>query len=215
MSTSIQPVTRGCIVLITAADDREKAVDLDDWREVQATLDGDDEAYARLVDRYQNAVASLMWRFTRSREAHEELVQRVFVEAYFSLEGYRGEGAFIAWLRTIGTRAGYRWWKDRDRHGGSDRRPLEIAIERVSRREEDAVGPEEAAELIHRLLERLAPRERLVLTLFYLEESSMREIGRHLDCSEDAAKMRVYRAREKLRRIVEKENLEEELGWNP
>jgi RNA polymerase sigma-70 factor (ECF subfamily) len=199
---------------MAAAENAEKAVDLDDWREVQATLDGDDEAYARLVDRYQNAVASLMWRFTRSREAHEELVQRAFVEAYFSLEGFRGEGSFIAWLRTIGTRVGYRWWRQRDRYCGSDRRPLDIAIERVSQQEEYAVGPEEAAELIHRLLECLDAPERLVLTLFYLEESSMREIGRHLDCSEDAAKMRVHRAREKLRRIVEKENLEEELGWN-
>jgi RNA polymerase sigma-70 factor (ECF subfamily) len=192
----------------------EQTVDLEDWREVQATLDGDDEAYARLVDRYQNAVGSLMWRFTRSREAHEELVQQVFVEAYFSLDGFRGDGAFIAWLRTIATRVGYRWWKQRDRHGGKDRRSLEIAIERVSQRKDDPVGPEEAAELIHRLLERLAPRERLVLTLFYLEDCSMQEIGRHLDCSEDAAKMRVHRAREKLRGIVERENLEEELKWN-
>lgn len=203
------------VVLMVAQDTRDGAVDLDDWREVQATLDGDDDAYARLVDRYQNAVASLMWRFTRSREAHEELVQRVFVEAYFSLDSFRGDGSFLAWLRTIGTRVGYGWWRERDRQPGESRRPLEIVLERVSQRGGDDIDPKEAAEIIHRLLERLGAEDRLVLTLYYLEESSMKEIGRHLGCSEDGAKMRVHRARKKLRGIVERENLLEEMEWNP
>lgn len=212
------PVFSGLLTLVLCLmtdGDSEGLVDVDDWADVQAALGGDDSAYGRLVERYQNAIGALMWKFTRRRERQEELVQRTFVEAYFSLDSYRGEGSFLAWLRTIGTRVGYKFWKERDRKPGEERESLEKAIEDVSSRQNDDITPEQAAELLHRLLGHLEVEERLVLTLFYLEDRSMSEIGHHLECSEGAAKMRVHRAREKLRDVVQNENLAEEIEWNP
>lgn len=86
-----------------------------DWADVQASLGGDHDAYARLVRRYQQTIGVTMWRFTRQRQLWEELVHDVFVEAYLGLNGYRGRAPFSHWLRRIATRVGYRFWKRRRR----------------------------------------------------------------------------------------------------
>ncbi len=56
-----------------------------------------------------------MTRFTRDERMLEELVHDVFVEAYFSLDGYRGDAPFEHWLQRIATRVGYRYWTRRGR----------------------------------------------------------------------------------------------------
>src|SRR3972149_5422246 len=64
-----------------------------DWSDVAASLRGDDEAYGRLVRRYERPITGLLWRFTRDPNQCEELVQQVFVEAYFSLKTSLGDAA--------------------------------------------------------------------------------------------------------------------------
>jgi len=54
------------------------AVDLEDIRQ---SRQGDPEAYRRLIERYQRQIGQILWRFSRDRRIHEELVQDVFVEA--------------------------------------------------------------------------------------------------------------------------------------
>ncbi|MBN2310587.1 MAG: hypothetical protein JXR94_16560, partial [Candidatus Hydrogenedentes bacterium] len=58
-----------------------------DRRDIVATLDGDEQGYARIVKRYQAQIASQMWRFTRDPNVLDELVQEAFVEVYVSLSG--------------------------------------------------------------------------------------------------------------------------------
>ena len=60
-------------------------MDQNDQNDIQASLNGDEQAFARLVRKYEQQVADLMWRFTRDRQQLAELVQDVFVEVYFSL----------------------------------------------------------------------------------------------------------------------------------
>src|SRR5512146_2070442 len=81
------------------------ASDVDD---IRLARQGDSDAYRRLVERHQNQVARILWRFSRDRLVHEELVQDVFVEAYMSLGGYNGKAPFDHWLACIATRVGYR-----------------------------------------------------------------------------------------------------------
>ena len=76
-----------------------------------------EQAYARLVRRYQSEIADQMWRFSRQVSVAEELVQEVFVEAYFSLAKFRGQSPLLHWLRRIATRVGYRYWKHEARRG--------------------------------------------------------------------------------------------------
>jgi len=84
-----------------------------DWEDIAATLDGDEDAYQRLVGRYQPQMGRYLWRYAHNAADWEILVQDVFVEGYFSLSRFRGDGPFEAWLRRIATRVGYRYWKQR------------------------------------------------------------------------------------------------------
>lgn len=181
----------------------------DDRSDIRAALDGDDAGFRRLVERYEKPIARLMWRFARDRAQCEELTQDVFVEAYFSLRTFRGDAPFLHWLRRIGTRVGYRFWKQQDR----ERETVQLDDVGPAAAASNPVEPKAAAEIVDRLLSLLDPDDRLVLTLEYLEGCSMQEIAEQTGWTEDAAKMRAYRARGRLRRIAERKNLLEVLGW--
>lgn len=179
-------------------------VDPLDWADVQASQGGDQEAYARLVRRHQQTIAAYMWRFTRQRFTWEELVHDVFVEAYLGLRGYQGRAPFLHWLRRIATRVGYRYWKSRRRLQGREV-PLDDAAAAAVARDDGADASRQAAEVVHGLLARLAPRDRLVMTLMYLEQCTIAEIAQRTGWSESLVKVQAFRARRRLRRICEQE----------
>ena len=177
-------------------------VDADaDAEDIRRSLTGDGEAYARLVRRYQQPIARSMWRFTRDERCAEELVQDVFVEAYLSLRTFRGEAPFLHWLRAIATRVGYREWKRR----GRERQRLLYSPEALEQAVAGDAGlpPEQAGELLHGLLAQLPARDRLVLHLMYLEECTVAEAARLTGWSESMVKVQSFRARRKLRRLLE------------
>lgn len=187
-------------------------MDHSDQPDIQASLAGDEKAFARLVERYEQQVAGLMWRFTRDRGQLAELVQDVFVEVYFSLPRYRGRAPLLHWIRKIATRVGYRFWKARDQR----RDVASIHDYDLPSRPAEAseLAPADAAELLDRLLGKLAPPERLVLTLQYLEGLSAEEIAGRMGWTKAMVKMRAYRARKKLRQIASRDKTFEDLTWN-
>ena len=148
-----------------------------------------------------------MWRFTHDRTELEELVHDVFVEAYMALGGYKGRGPFAHWLHRIATRVGYRFWKRRKRQARtpcpcSDWEPPSLS------------GPapleaEEAHKLLHGLLDRLPPRDRLVLTLMYLEDMPVAKVAEHTGWSVTMVKVQAHRARKKLRALLDSSGLSE------
>ncbi len=170
-------------------------------RNIRASLDGDGEAYARIVRKYQDEITGRMWRFTRDRGLLEELVSDVFVEAYKSLGGYRGSGPFAHWLHRIATRVGYRFWRKNRR-----RAAREINLEDwqgIAAGGADGMAASEAAELVHDLLSQIPPRDRLVLTLMYLEQLPVARIAAYTGWSETMVKVQAYRARKKLRKVLQ------------
>ena len=179
----------------------------EDRRDIRACLDGDASAYERIVIRYEPRVAGQMWRFARDPATQEELTQEVFVEVYFSLSRFRGDAPLLHWIRRIATRVGYRYWKRRDRE--PDLAPLTDAHGATA--DEDDLDPQWAAEVLHGLLGRLKPADRLVMTLMYLDGLAVKEIARRTGWTQAMVKMRAYRARKKLRKIAESETLLEEL----
>jgi len=151
-----------------------------------------------------------MWRFSRDPGVCEELVQEVFVEAYLSLSSYRAEAPFLHWLRRIGSRVGYRFWKQQAKTKSTV--PL-ADFDAVEAEDDDTIDPSVAAEVLHSLLARLPSADRLVLTMMYFEQCSTRDIAEQMGWSRATVKMRAFRARRKLKAIAERENLLEKLGW--
>lgn len=173
-----------------------RTADLDD---IQNSREGDPDAYRRLIERHQPAIGKLMWRFTRDRTEHEELVQQAFVEAYLSLAGFGGKAPFAHWLARIATRVGYRYWS-RTRHCKTvslQDREWELLSQPTSK----GIDSEQAAELVHRLLGQLPPRDRLVLTLRYLEQCDVAQAAYRIGWSEMRVRVQTHRAIAKLKKL--------------
>jgi RNA polymerase sigma-70 factor (ECF subfamily) len=177
------------------------ARELADGRDVAAALSGDGGAFARLVERHQDAIARHLYRFTRDRAVHEELVQDVFVEAWQSLRGWRADAPLRHWLRRIATRVGYRFWTARTRRREAERPADDELLARLAAAPDD-IAPREAAELAHALLAKLPPRDRLVLTLVYLDGCSVRQAAELTGWSQTMVKVQAHRARKRLAALL-------------
>ncbi|MCC7493549.1 MAG: RNA polymerase sigma factor [Fimbriimonadaceae bacterium] len=169
-----------------------------DQRDVPLAQGGDPDAFERLVRRHQGAVGRLLWRFTRVREDHEELLQETFVTVWQRLAQYDGRGRFGNWVRQVAVRQGYDHWRRQGRQPVDYRDDLEELAGASL-----AAGPDQtvaAADLVHRLLSQLNPRDRLVITLLHLEGCSVAEAAALTGWSQTMVKVQAHRARAKLRR---------------
>lgn len=184
-----------------------------DWLDVTASVQGDQDAYERLVRRYERQITGLLWRFTRDAVQCEELVQQVFVEAYFSLKTYRGDAPLLHWLRRIATRTGYRFWREKAKEPQELPLPDFDIMEQIEAEQEDSIDPSEAAAVLHALLARLPADDRLVLTLLYFDRCGTQEIAERMGWSRAKVKTQALRARRKMKEIAEREHLLEKLGW--
>jgi RNA polymerase sigma-70 factor, ECF subfamily len=165
-------------------------MDAADARDIKLSREGDGSAYERLVRRHQQAVARRMAKFTTDRRQLEELTQDVFVEAFFALRSYRGAAPFEHWLMGIATRVGYHFWKQRDRE--RRREPLP----------EIPVSVPAADDSVAAVLAKLPARDRIVVTLLYLEERSVAEAAAILGWTQTMVKVQAFRARGKLRKLM-------------
>lgn len=175
----------------------------DDAGDVADALAGDEEAYCRLVLRHQRDIAAQMRRFSRDPAVAEELVHEVFVEAYLSLRSYRATAPWLHWLRRIAVRLGYRHWAKR-----RARRPeVALSAEDWARLRGASPAPAEAADaadLVYALLAQLAPSDRLVLTLLYLDGCTMAEAAARAGWTVVGTKVRAFRARGRLKALLER-----------
>lgn len=165
---------------------------------VDAALAGNPEAFEQIVTRFQSTIADQMHRFSRDRSVIEELVHEVFVEAWISRTSFRSQSPFIHWLRKIAVRVGYRYWKKRSRDAAVSELP--DAGQLISRINENAA---DAHETLGSLLELLPVRDRLVLTLIYWDGRSVAEAAELAGWSQATVKVQAYRARKKLRKLIE------------
>lgn len=169
--------------------------------DVELARGGNHDAFARLIAHQQQRIGRTMWRFTRNRNEWEELVQDVFVEAYYSLPSLKASSRFGSWLQTIAVRTGYQFWKHRERDRKLNCDPIQWS--QVIDLTDSPGSAVDAAELVHHVLQKLPTRDRLVMTLMYLEELSIAEIAAQVGWSETMVKVQAHRARRKLKRVLE------------
>ena len=183
--------------------DAESLIDSDDGRALSETLAGNSDSFSRVVERYQQPIARQMRRFSRDPRVVEELTHDVFVEAFVSLKSYRAKGPFLHWLRKIAVRTGYRFWKRRDRET-EKRKPL-MPESLASAESLDAA---EASDVLHSVLDRLRPRDRLVLTLLYWDGYTAEEAAKLSGWTATMVRVQAFRARKKLKKLIEESESE-------
>ena len=175
-------------------------MDTGDSQDITETLAGDERAYRRLVERYQEMIGVQMRRFSRNVAVRQELTQEVFVEAYFSLRTFRNSAPFLHWLRRIAIRVGYRYWTQNTR-----REEISLSEDDWNKLQGKFPMPgdaEETAEIVHALLAKLPPTDRLILTLIYLDGCSLAEAADRAGWTLTGAKVNAFRARNRLRKLL-------------
>jgi len=169
---------------------------------VKATLSGDDEAFAGLVRRYKQKVLRLAARLLNDRDELDDICQEAFIKAYQSLNKFRGEAPFEHWMTKIAVNVCY------DMLRKQSRRRHEVSLDSVAfslgnRSSAENPSGEEAWGVLRSAMSKLRPEERLVITLLNLEEKSVRETALLTGWSEANVKVRAFRARKELKRIME------------
>ena len=165
-------------------------------------LKGESAAFKVLVERYQNLVFTIAFRITGKREEAEEVSQDVFLKVYNSLAGFEGNAKFSSWIYRIAhntaltkIRNRKEEFKELDTTGNRD---YGLANSVVNEADQTFTK-----EYINKAINLLEPEEATIITLFYLAEQSLEEIAPVLNIETNAAKVRLFRARKKLREKME------------
>lgn len=164
---------------------------------VERVLAGDQEAFQALYARYHDKVFSIARGILLESEEASDAVQEIFTLVYRNLNRFDRRSKFSTWLFRIAVNRSIqqaRRIKNR-RHDVS----LTEAHDRAMPMDEDTGDEPEVAEA----MSRLHPADRAILTLFYWDQLNLNEIAESMDCSANAAKTRLFRARERFRTIYD------------
>jgi RNA polymerase sigma-70 factor, ECF subfamily len=188
----------------------EALVDMEDARILKEIRAGDVDAYAMIMTKYQGRVAGIVSGHA-PRERVAELTHEVFVRAYRSLDGYRGDSPFGHWLAKVTVRTCHDFWRAQYRCRERPESDLseecrafveEAAALESSEAAEETASRREAKALLGWALDRLSPTDRMVVTLTHLEERPVAEAAEMLGLSVSNVKVRAFRARKKLRELL-------------
>ena len=169
---------------------------------VAATLAGDDDAFAEIVTRHKRRVFGTASRFARDDHQLDDIAQEVFVRAFRHLAKFRGDAPFEHWLARITVSACYVFLRKERRireQVSLDAHDFDFRDGKV----DAALAAGGARELLDYAMRRLTAEERLIITLAELEERPMREIAELTGWSESNVKVRAFRARQNLKKVLE------------
>jgi len=183
---------------------------LSDSEIIKQVMDGNADAFALLLTRYKNHVAKIVnWRVPH--DAVEETAHNVFIRAYQSLPTYKEKGSFVHWISSIAVRTCYDFWREHYRVrelpmsslSEKHREWLENVLSNTSDQSFRKRGEqEEARNVLAWALEKLSAEDRMVVELVYLEGLSVKEAAELLEWSTANVKVRLFRTRKKLRRLL-------------
>lgn len=175
----------------------------DDLVLVQSAQAGDLEAFDQIIKRHQPTMTAMLHRFSGSRADLEDMVQECFVRAWRALPQWRPDKPFLHWLRRIAANIGLEFCRRHQRSPFSrlvqptaEGHPLD----QIASAEDSSPGNDLAS--VQFILSHLPPDDRALLTLLHLEQLPLHEIAAHFGWSKAKAKVKAFRARQRLKTIL-------------
>ena len=164
-------------------------------RQLQDSEELDLAAFELIVEEFKNRVFTVCYRMIGNIEDAKDISQDTFVEVFVKLKTLQEPGKFSAWIYKIVVNKCLNFLRKREKIS-----PLfTVDILVTNEKNEDFVKRDS----INHLLSKLNVEYRTVLILFYIEEKQIIEIADILDIGESAVKMRLKRARERLKNLEE------------
>ncbi|HJP63665.1 MAG TPA: sigma-70 family RNA polymerase sigma factor [Mucilaginibacter sp.] len=179
---------------------------LSDIELIEQTLAGNQAAYAELVRRHQRFVFTLAMRFSKSREDAEEIAQDCFIKAYRSLASFQKQSKFSTWLYSIVyTTAMTFLRKKRVDTDSIDDENTYIQLENHSSGLNNNMAENKSRSYyLNEAIGQLLPDDAAIISLFYMGEQSLEEIGQTLGMESNTVKVKLFRARQRLKEKLEK-----------
>lgn len=174
---------------------------------IAAVLGGDTASFEHLINRYSPRVFATARRYARRESEVEDIAQEVWTKAFQKLKTFRGEAPFEHWLMRMCVRTCYDFLREHQRN--REMNFSELSDEQSSWLERFARDPDHtdenadaARQLVQRILEQLSPAARLVITLLEIEDRSIKEIAAITGWSTPLVKVRAFRARAEMRKVL-------------
>lgn len=173
----------------------------DDTQLINCILQGDISGYTVLVDRYKDLAFTIAFRVLGNREDAEEVAQDAFVKAYQNLAGFRQQSKFSTWLFRIiyNTAISRKRLRKPFFQLTADLPGLPVNLSTWAT---DEPEDEERGTMLEKALMKLSEPERTIVTLYYINESSVEEIHSITGLSKANVKVKLFRARKKLQELV-------------
>ncbi len=173
---------------------------------ISAVLQGNKQAYAALVKRYQNFVFTVCLRYTSNREDAEEIAQDIFVKAYRYLSDFRGDAKFSTWLYTIVNTSCITFLRKKklQTHSLDDEKVFAVADNIDGGMRANQVEQKSRIAMVNEAIQLLSADDAKIITLFYKGEQSLDEIGTILGMEPNTVKVKLHRARVRLKDKMEK-----------
>jgi RNA polymerase sigma-70 factor (ECF subfamily) len=163
---------------------------------IQQTQEGNHRAFEHLVLKYKNEVYTLALRMIQNTEEAEETAQDVFLQVYKSIHQFRGDSKFSTWLFRITYNLSINKIKS------LKNKPLAIDLSKYDKHlyHNELSGLEkmqkdEAMRFIYKAIEKLPEQERFIISLYYFDELSLKEIAEVVGIKEGNVKIKLYRSR--------------------
>lgn len=184
---------------------------LSDTELIEQTLAGNQAAYADLVKRHQRFVFTLAMRFTKVREDAEEIAQDCFIKAYRSLASFQGQSKFSTWLYSIVYTTAMTFLRKKrvDTDSIDDENTIIQLENRPSGYDVNNVENKSRSFYLSQAIDQLLPDDAAIITMFYKGEQSLEEIAQALGIEANTVKVKLFRARQRLKEKLER-NLKHE-----
>jgi RNA polymerase sigma-70 factor (ECF subfamily) len=172
---------------------------------VQEALDGSQEAFSQLMEKYRNPIHHHIYRMVRDKGQVEDLVQEIFIKAFSSLSSYSSNYAFSTWLYKIATNHTIDYLRRKKLSTLSIDQPmktkdgeLEYELPDSTYRPDRHILEDQRRELIQEAIDSLPPKYYRVIVLRHQHERSYEEIAEELNLPLGTVKAHIFRARELL-----------------
>ena len=179
----------------------------------RALQQGDQKAFAELMKRYWEPVFFMLNRMVNNKDDAEDLTIEAFGKAFKNLQQYSPQFAFSTWLFKIASNNAIDYLRKKKmenitsldkpvgRDGGED---LSQQIKGSGLTPEENYIKKQGADRVHEIIDKLKPRYKEIVELFYLEELSVEEISQRLELPVATIKTRLFRARDLLLQVVKR-----------
>ena len=178
---------------------------MDEKLQIRKTLKGDTSAFGYFIDTYQDMAMSIAYRVCGNRQEAEDIVQDSFVKAFQNLHSFKSNSKFSTWLYRIVYNTAITKNKSNEfqaryvDYDQIDTSELYSDFDTISRIEE-----EERQAMVNKALKMMPRDEGVLLSLYYLEETSIKDMIQVLGQTESNIKIKLHRARKRLHKILTK-----------